>query len=165
MTISSKAAKSCPSDGRKQRHGKTAQKIKTCSSEQKEVCLALLKNAVDAGIVKGRDVHLGFNSTMKLVAAKRVSVVVSFRDTSSSILSTIKEAVHADNTPVPVVIFPKVSSEFAKVVGVKKLSCFGVSLPGGLEDQAEKSHDLEVALDKFRDNTISISGFNIDHFA
>jgi ribosomal protein L30E len=141
-------------------------KIKTCGPGEKDACLLRLREAARVGLRRGRDVYVGFNSVMKLISSGRAIAVVSFRDTNSNVFNALKDA--AECQSIPIAAFSRVSAEFATVLGVKKLSCFGIPFASNIEDsdttlkgkdcneEENDSHALSVALDEMRDFIVQL---------
>ena len=154
-------AQPTPAKGHKKatKNTKGTPKIKTCGNEEKDKCIFYLQKAMKAGLLKGRDIYAGFNSVVKLAERGRANAIISFRDTPPTVLNSLKIA--AGSRGIPVIIFSKVSTEFATVLGLNKLSCLAVPFATHIDSidsmSEEDSHNLSVTLDQLRDYVVEVA--------
>lgn len=128
-------------------------KVKTSGTTEKDQCLLHMQKAVSCGLLKGRDILLGFNSVMKLVESGRANAIVSFRDTPPCIFNALSEI--ARHRSIPLIAFGRISSEFASALGIKKVSCVGI--PFASHEHDGDSLELGIALDQLRDYVVEIA--------
>ena len=98
--------------------------LKYLDAEDKELIIKKVNAAVDAKIKLGRDIVVGFNSTMRLIESGDAAVVCVAQDGHQALLKGLIESTQAK--AVHTVTIPKLNQSMKSVLKLKSVSCFSL---------------------------------------
>ena len=85
----------------------------------------------------GRDIIVGFNSVMRSVEQKGVSVICVAQDGHQAMLKCLVESAQAN--AIPVMALPKLSQSLRNIVSLKSASCFALPKMKFIPPQSQSS--------------------------
>lgn len=140
-------------------------------SEHKELIIKKVHAAVEARVKLGRDIIVGFNSTMRLIESGDAEVVCVAQDGHQALLKGLIESTHAK--AVHTVTIPKLNQSMKSVLKLKSVSCFALRKmrseealeavnvldKGGEDDdnsEASERKDTSAIIDDLREYLLSL---------